>query len=80
MDTSKTDDGDVLSDIREQVKKLETRLMAFENHGTRSVIREISNFADTDESVYRVQGYDTELPRHVDYLLLTEITPKARKP
>jgi hypothetical protein len=71
MDTSKPEDGAVIFDLRDQMKKLETRLMAFESHGKGSSIRGILDFADIDESVVQIE--ETELPRHVSYL------PKVRK-
>ena len=72
MDTSKSNDVDV-TDLREQLKRLEARLMAFESHGKNSSIRDPTSYFELDESVYGLQGDDTELPHHVDYL------PRVRK-
>jgi len=61
--------GTVISDLMEQVKRLETKVIGLENHGK---AESVPGFTEVDESSIAVDGEDTDQPT-LNYL------PKVRK-
>src|SRR5438552_2581160 len=70
METLNSEDSAVISDLREQVKRLETKFMNLENHGKAD---SIPGFTEADESSTVMNDEDTDQPTNLIYL------PKVRK-
>jgi hypothetical protein len=73
METLNGEDSVVISDLREQIKRLETRLMGIESHGKADSINEISGFAEVDEASSGAHGVDIDHPTNLNFI------PKVRK-
>lgn len=66
METSISDDSALISDLREQVKRLETRLSGIESHAKSDSNHETRGFADDAISV--AHSADTDPPTNVDFI------------
>lgn len=76
MDSLSNEDNAVVTDLREQIRRLETRLVGIESHGKlESVINEIPGYIEGDE----VSSSAAQLGPDSDHLTNVHFTPEVRK-
>jgi hypothetical protein len=69
MESMKKDDTTaVISDLREQIKRLESKLESIDNHGKPDSMNEVSGFNEVDDSASGSHGIDTDAWNNISYL------------
>jgi hypothetical protein len=70
MDRFNSESGSIVSDLKEQVKRLESRLVGLEGHGRTDSLQEMPGYIEPD---------DTSSGMHLDEADRLNYTPKVRK-
>ncbi|KKY27634.1 putative aaa family atpase [Phaeomoniella chlamydospora] len=68
METINSEDNAVISDLQEQVKRLETRLAGVESHSKADSVNEISGFMEVDEASSGAHGADIGYSTNLNYI------------
>jgi hypothetical protein len=67
MENSNKEEDVVITDLREQVKRLESRLCGLESNGKLNSVDNIPGYTDVDVSSSGVHDEDTDQPRNLKY-------------
>lgn len=67
MESAQTDSAALVADLREQMKRLESRLIHLEADGKPSYIRDRPGFQDLDETSSGLHNEDADQPMHLEY-------------
>jgi hypothetical protein len=68
METLNGEDGAVMSDLWEQIERLETRLLGIESHGKTDSAHEVSGFIEVDEASSAAHGADIDYSNNLNFL------------